>query len=508
MPHEDRILVLLMVPFLVCGEDCSIQICPLCAPEHVKETVVDLIMNRNLREIDLEQDTLDEILITLPGCQHIFTVETLDGICDMTAFYRCNDGRWVGFADPPTGFRKPPTCPTCRTAITSPRYGRIFKRADLDILENNVASQMSKSLEDVRKSVRLLSKADIGRNVTTAAGRSKVASASLSGKSLKSRKKAQISFSKENREVPAPLDALDPSNNKFHSVTLPATQAWRRTTKQLFDAYAQARRVAETRSAHVNAWEAAFSYLYEQEVVASLEDPSHAPRRPQEHAMRVARMKVGQPSPRADKRFIVEAFWLTLDLRFTLASVGQTWLEAAASNGAYDPQQRQTWAFYILFILNTCCQDAQIALKIADRSGSHRQVVSTCLYCMRAELERFRFNIHMDRQNGTFTEARAELAEKAAQKGSEAEQELLQTADNYFNAKGSRQDENWLENNFTQIAHTIVEEWSNLERSLRHDTFYQPVSMEEQMAVVRALSENRDFGELSLSTWHSLPVNS
>jgi hypothetical protein len=464
-----------------------------------------------LGEIDLEQETLDEILITLPSCRHVFTVETLDGICDMTAFYRRDDAdrRWVGFADPPTGFRKPPTCPTCRTAITSPRYGRIFKRADLDILENNVASQMSNSLEDVRKLIGLLSKADIERNVITEAGRAKVASASLSNKDSKSRKKAQNSISKESREVPAPLDALDLANNKFHSVAPPAAQAWRRATNQLFTAYAQARRIAETRSAHINAWQAAFSCLYEQEVTASLEDPAHAPRRPQEHAMRVARMKVGQPPPRADKRFIVEAFWLTLDLRFTLASLGQAWLETAGSSGvSYVPQQRQTWALYIKFILDTCCQDAQIAFNIADRSGSHRQAVSTYLYCMRAELERFRFNIHMARQSGTFIEAREELAENAAQKGSEAERESLRTADNYFKAKGSRQDEKWLENNFTQIAHTIIEEWSKLERSLRHDTFYQPVSMEEQMAVVRALSENRDFGELSLSTWKNLHVNS
>src|SRR5882762_2625040 len=99
------------------------QICPLCVPEHAKETVVDFIMCRKLSEIDMKQKTLDEILITLPSCRHVFTVETLDGICDMNEFYQrdSNEGRWIGFADPPTGFRKPPTCPTCRKAITSPR---------------------------------------------------------------------------------------------------------------------------------------------------------------------------------------------------------------------------------------------------------------------------------------------------------------------------------------------------------------------------------------------------
>jgi hypothetical protein len=467
-------------------------------------------MYRKLGEIDLEQETLDEILITLPGCRHVFTVETLDGICDMKEFYRRDgaDGRWIGFADPPTGFRKPPTCPTCRTAITSPRYGRIFKRADLDILENNVASQMSSSLGKVRELIGSLSKADMELKVTTAAGRTKIPNASLPDK-VKSRKKAEISFLKETREVPASLDAIDPSNRRFHSVAPLAAQAWRIATSQLFDFYAQARRIAETRSAHVNAWEAAFSYLYEQESNASLEDPARAPRRPEEHSMRVARMKVGQPPPRADKIFIVEAFWLTLDLRFTLASLAQTWLEAAGGGEAsYPAQQRQIWAFYIRFILHTCCQDAEIAFGIATRSGSHRQAASAFLYRMRAELERFRFNVHMHRQSKTFTEVREELAVNAAQYGSEAEQGSLSTAEKYLEIKGSRQDKQWLEDNFTQIARAIVEEWSKLERSLHFDTFYQPVSMEEQMAVVRALSANRDFCELSLSTLRNLPINS
>jgi len=294
--------------------------------------------------------------------------------------------------------------------------------------------------------------------------------------------------------VPTPADALDPLDHKFHSAAPSAGQAWRRATNQLLNVYGQARRIAEIRSAHVNAWEAAFSHLYEQEVTASLEDPEHAPRRPAEHAMRMARMKVGQPPPRADKRFLVETFWVTVDLRFTLASLAQTWLEAASKSGtSYAAKQLQIWATYVRFILNTCCRDAQIAFEIADQSGSHRQAAKTALYCMRAELERFRFNIHMTRQNGTLKEDRDELAESAAQRANDAEQRSLSTVEGYLRVKGSREDEQWLEDNFTKISRTINEEWSAIERSLRCDTFYQPVSLDEQMAVVRALSANMDF---------------
>ena len=459
-------------------------------------------MYRKLEEIDPEQETLDEVLITLPGCRHIFTVETLDGICEMESFYRRDgpDGHWLGFEDPPTDFRKPPTCPTCRAAITSPRYGRIFKRADLDILENNVASQMSHSLENVREMIQSLSTADIGSVVTREASRTKASHPSLTAKALTSQKRARGAILKDTREIPTPSEALDPANPKFHSVVPSATQAWKRATNQVFRLYTQARQIAETRSAHVNAWEAAFSSLYEQEVNASLEDPAHAPRRPQEHAMRVAKMMVGQPPPRADKRFTVEAFWLTLDLRFTLANVAQIWLDTTSNHQAsYTAEQHHIWAYYVGFILATCCRDAQVALDIAAQSGSYRQVVKTKVYCMRADMERFRFNVHMARQKGTLTEDRKTLSALAAQKGNAAEQESLLTVENYLRLKGTRDDKRWLEDNFTNISRKFIEEWSAIEGSLRSGTFYQPVSLEEQMAVVRALSS--DFCELSV---HSL----
>jgi len=225
-----------------------------------------------------------------------------------------------------------------------------------------------------------------------------------------------------------------------------------------------------------------------------LEDPEHAPRRPNEHAMRVAKMKVGQPHPRADKRFLVEAFWVTLDLRFTLASLAQSWLEAVGSRGAsYSVQHQQMWVTYIRFILRTCCQDARIAFDIADQSESRRQVVKTTLYCMRAELERFRFNIYMVSRNGELTEAREELLAKASQKTNEAKQESMSTAAKYLRITASREGKQWLEDNFTRIVHTIIEEWSKIEDSLRSSTFYQPVSLEEQMGVVRALRGDWDF---------------
>ena len=475
----------------VCGEDCSIQICPNCASQQARETVVDVIMSRTLEDINLEQEGLDETLITLPNCRHTFTVETLDGICDMNEFYERNEahGGWLGFRDPPVGFRKPPTCPSCRAAITSPRYGRIYKRADLDILENNVASQMSHALENVHHLNESMDKSKIEAILSHAAATIKSEGGHIAERTLKCQRKARLVLLGEKRELPLPPDALKPIN---HGIAPIAAETWQKATHQLLAAYVQARQVAETRSAHVNAWESAFSCLYHAEVDSSLQDPARAPRKPTEHAMRMARMKVGQPPPYADKRFVVEAFWISLSLRFSLVTLGQTWLDGLneRSSVAYPRIQHQHWATYIEFVLATCSQDAQIAFEIAEKSGSYRQVAKTTLFQMRARLETFRFNVAMCKRNGTMTgDDRTKLASMAAKRGDNARQIMQSTVGSYLRRKGSgAREQQWIKTNFTTTAETIFEEWGAMQNSLRAGTFYAPVSLEEKMSIVRAFS--------------------
>jgi hypothetical protein len=108
-------------------------------------------MQRRLDEIDVGSDDISEGLIKLE-CGHIFTVETLDGHCNMSDYYKSDAlGAFTDTKAPPVNFQTPP-CPTCRGPLTALRYGRVTKRANLDLLEPNVASTMSSDLESVLKS--------------------------------------------------------------------------------------------------------------------------------------------------------------------------------------------------------------------------------------------------------------------------------------------------------------------------------------------------------------------
>jgi len=417
-------------------------------------------------------------------------VETLDGHCGMSEYYSRDgpDGKWLGLATPPSSeFKRPPVCPTCHSAITAPRYGRVYKRADLDILERNVASSMSGALHNISTSLSEQAKSTIQQQLVSDVAKLK-ASATRRPPGAHKARKAIL----EDTESLLPVfpKVLDAGNANLHGISPVAAASWGSRTRDLFSIYSTAQNIATTRSAHVNAWEAAFSCLYQREMDLAVADPAHAPRRLPEHAMHIARMSVGQPRPLADKRFIVEAFWLTLSVRFTIAELALAWLRESGKNSKYTPEQCQAWASYVCFILDTCKRDADIAFQIAQKSESRRQMTHTTSYILRAELERFRVDVEASRISGTWGEGRKQLGKKATEKLQSATKYAEEVTRSHLKTPRSAdpaKEKTWIQDNFSNLAEAILKEWRGLQRSLYLDTFYNPVSMEEKMKIVRGL---------------------
>ncbi|KAJ7647110.1 hypothetical protein FB45DRAFT_821739 [Roridomyces roridus] len=478
----------------VCGEDCSIQVCPMCASNNVKQDIVDLVMYRKLEDVQPAAGTLDELLITLPKCGHVFTVETLDGHCGMTDFYTRDESadKWLGLRSPDlAGETKPaPVCPTCRSGITSPRYGRVFKSAALDILEKNVISNMTQNLNKLQGLMAGIDKERVNGILKDQSGRINIPTADPSNKKQRqARIKARRKVLNTSLDLPVPLDSLVPSNKQLHFVSPAVANAWQQATRHLTTMYAEALKVAKTRSAHTKAWEAAFSTLHEQEMNAAAENPAQAPRQPKEYAVRMAKMKVGQPKPQADKRFVVEAFWATLQLRFVLGDLARTWMEdlVKKQSSTFSTDERQKWGSFGFFVLDSCLRDADRAYAIAEESGSRRQMTVSVLLIMRAQLDRFRFNLDMVRASGMFQAEQPKLLSTIEKAIETADGRVAETVRDHGSVlRNDRQ--TWIPENFSNTAFVIIEEWRKLEKSVRLDTFYEPVSLDERMSVVRALN--------------------
>ncbi|KAK7447385.1 hypothetical protein VKT23_014095 [Stygiomarasmius scandens] len=462
----------------------------------LQDTVVDLVLYLKLEDVCLDDETLDNLLITLPLCGHVFTVETLDGLCGMNDYYtKISDPHgqevWSGLKSPDRSeIASPPVCPTCRAAITCPRYGRIFKRANLDILERNVISKMTQMLDAIQTDFDGVSRDQIEGTLVSGAGKATFDQGQLNEARRKAMARKRASILKDQTELPVAIEDLRPSNKKLFSISTDVCEKWNKSVGRLTAIYTRAMNTAKIRGPHIAAWQGSFSYLYDQEMRVYQNNPSHLPAHPEENAMRVARIRVGQPQPQADQRFLVEAIWATLQIRFLMISLANTFRSAALEREPqrpYSEVENRQWASYILFILDTCIVDAEKAVNIARNSGARRQLTSSTLLVMRANLERFRFNMEMKRTSGGLKdlESREELADQAIIEAESLNKEIILVVQEHL-GKLPRDQTEWIKGNFTDAARLILSEWKEIERSLRMETFYQPVTLDEKTSVVRA----------------------
>ncbi|PQE06276.1 NFX1-type zinc finger-containing 1 protein [Rutstroemia sp. NJR-2017a BBW] len=116
----------------ICGEVCpEVAYCQICAPQNVKEMVVDFILSSTFEEIDLDEEPC-----IVPPCGHILTLESMDGHMSILDFYIMNDeGSIIGLKNSAEPFSASgmKSCPTCRSPLRNlNRYNRIVRRGLID----------------------------------------------------------------------------------------------------------------------------------------------------------------------------------------------------------------------------------------------------------------------------------------------------------------------------------------------------------------------------------------
>ena len=364
--------------------------------------VVDVFTNYTIADLDLDSDKLDSILIRL-ACGHIFTVETLDGICELRKFYSSTpDGRWTGLSAPPAESAAiPPTCPTCRGSITARRYGRVYKRANLDMLERTVATKMSRELHQLgRRAAELL--------LGTLRDEYSETELPDKGKTWSIEKRQILEDIRQNdfkNELPLHHDCL--WSLEMHGITEEDSQGWNRVLKPLLQLYKAVIGVAATRSAHLAAYEAAMTWLHNREITA-LNEIRQTPSSPEEDtALTLAKQLVGTGPPFADKRFRVEAIWSSVELRYVLGSIALSQLRRIRSVVTSNEDERVVgWATFIEFIFKSCVHDTYLARKITADCGATVQSLDAVAKCCRAVLEHAKAKCLIDPLIGSTTEER------------------------------------------------------------------------------------------------------
>jgi hypothetical protein len=110
------------------------------------------------------------------------------------------------------------------------------------------------------------------------------------------------------------------------------------------------------------------------------------------------------------------------------------------------------------------------------------------LFVLRSDLEQFRFRLAMARCLGKLKEQREHLLLHAQGQWTSAATTVQQTIrEHKANFRTEGPSWQWLTENFVEPTRLILQEWTNIEKSLRQETFYEPVSLDEKIAVIKAM---------------------
>ncbi|KAH9011840.1 hypothetical protein EDB84DRAFT_994480 [Lactarius hengduanensis] len=152
--------------------------------------------------------------------------------------------------------------------------------------------------------------------------------------------------------------------------------------------------------------------------------------------------KIGQPPYKADTRFQVEAFFLSLELRYTLAEITQSRIEGltVASRDEIVLRHERLWRSFVSFIYESCIRDAEKALKIAEKSSASRLAAHAEVNILRGKLELFRFEILaertlLSRQGLLDDDRRHELTAKALSEANNASREMKRIETTYTRSR-------------------------------------------------------------------------
>ncbi|KAG7096529.1 hypothetical protein E1B28_003958 [Marasmius oreades] len=447
--------------------------------------IVDFLMQRTLAEIDLELNEMSDCLITLRR-GHIFTVETLDGHCHMSDYYEVDPYQsYLAMKSPPVDFQLPPTCPTCRSPITARRYGRVVKRANLDILEQNVASNMAKRLEDLGPALRTI--ADELPGLKEKAKKLKYEEAPLLIDNLSTDLRTNLLGEKAKEIMPHAILTRN-GMTKYHGLSNAEGKEWFILIHGLFNLYKQMEFIARTRSSHE------LTRLGDGSVVGNMNAPK-------QQAMDNVHKNIGQPPHKADVRYHVEAFLLSVELRFMLGEIAGSRVEGLTitSNDDKVINHHRLWASFVEFLYHSCEVDCQKATTIAESSSSSRLAARSTIQGLCASFERFRFSLLQKRKEhiraGAFNlSLRDELLQGIHDRVEAWNVHLEKVEDAYLRSRPSKtmrellEERQWFKDNCRVKVERVFREVQELEKHVSQDTIYQPVSLQEKADIVKAFN--------------------
>ncbi|KAL1409923.1 hypothetical protein Q8F55_003922 [Vanrija albida] len=459
-----------------CGHFCK----------QILDQISDMIMQATLA--DVIKDEPDALLVTLE-CGHVFTLETLDGAVGLTDYYDTDGMRWTGLKTP-SGFQNRPTCPSCRGPITSPRYNRLKGQVDrltarLDRLGHAAAEELvARDLSEI--AVPTLDKPNL----------SAFNALSVKGKKYKNK-------------------AARPKGNAF-GLTGALADAWRTAANPYLDIYRTLSNLINSkRMPHRDAYESAVATVFRAEHALGLQSAVAAHRDPSSAALTTARRRLGAPPPAAQTRFQIESIHLSIKVRLEMVKIANKASEALAdrankallerametdkgkakAKGQAERARRAGLAFTMLGtgLLASATRDAQLALNLASARQLARLEMSSLVVYL--DTHRHKRSYEVEWRLRQAPSAQRAQAATALRQESKAEMDKLAADIDAALAEAPPQLAEYAQTKIRPAVNALLEEWKNMTAGIGQDGFYQAVSAEGKLSIIKAMmEENWGYG--------------
>lgn len=392
----------------------------------------------------------------------------------------------------------PLVCPTCRVQLQSRdvnRYGRILKHISLRIQQQSASARGSRILSNLSKEVEKVDAKSISDIFEAKPGL-------LSQSGLKKPKTPDVEVQRLHQyhlnNPWAIVTPLEPYANLVpHGISHAIAKIWKEGIRLLIKPFMMAMEVAQCISPYQASYNSAFSGLFKSEMdrLASIGSDLNQSQ-PFELAMEFAKDTIGVAKPLAELRTSIEGLHVSLDLRSTLLELVTTLASMVKRIGGEDAlNQFYRINYFALFISSTCIRDSRSAVNITRSQLSLQLSVRTAVYLADWRYEETRLYVEKelhdaDQQRRTINIE--SVCSKMAKSRDHINAELNFSIEIYRNsAKGNIETfsaiEAFLEERCLPTLNLLDMKWKSLEKKVRQDPFYQPVSEEEKKAVLNIL---------------------
>lgn len=392
----------------------------------------------------------------------------------------------------------PLVCPTCRVQVKVKdvnRYGRILKHISLRIQQQSASARGSRTLLALTKEVESIDASSISDDLKAKGGLLFKSGLKKPNVSIADVQRLHQFHLNNSWIVVTPLEPY--ANLVNHGISHAIVKIWKVAIKDLIKPFIMAMEVSQSVSPYQASYSSAFSNLFNSELdrLASIGSDLNQSQ-PFELAMEYARDAIGVTQPLAELRTSTEALHVSLDLRSTLLELATT-LASTVKGLGYEDASHQVYRInrFALFIIRTCIRDSRSAINVTRNQLSLQLSVKTAVYLANWRYEETRLNVEIELYDAAHHRKIINIesvCSKIAKSREQINREFNSTVEIYRNsAKGNivtfSAIEAFLEERCRPALNLMDMKWNNLEKRVRADPFYQPISKEEMKAVLNVL---------------------